>query len=271
MLGKMIKHELKETGKILIPLNLIVLGIMLLNAVFLGLDLFQKGYLKMIPTFSLMLYVLGLFALFVLTAVYLTMRFYKTMYSNQGYLTHTLPLSTTAILNTKILTAVLWLVIAFAATIGSILFMVKIAMGSSWDPNTFPLLKESISRDLGIGFGTFLSILIVMIICFIFSMTLMVFASLSVGQLFHQNKIPASIGAYIIFYMIQQIISVIFLVILAVANASTIGELQTGTLNLPMDSFFQTIFAFLIVQCVALSIAYYIISLYISNRKLNLE
>ena len=118
MLGKMIKHELQETGKILIPLNLIVLGIMLLNAVFLGLDLFQKGYLKMIPTFSLMLYVLGLFALFVLTAVYLTMRFYKTMYSNQGYLTHTLPLSTTAILNTKILTAVLWLVIAFAATIG---------------------------------------------------------------------------------------------------------------------------------------------------------
>ena len=116
----MIKHELQETGKILIPLNLIVLGIMLLNAVFLGLDLFQKGYLKMIPTFSLMLYVLGLFALFVLTAVYLTMRFYKTMYSNQGYLTHTLPLSTTAILNTKILTAVLWLVIAFAATIGSI-------------------------------------------------------------------------------------------------------------------------------------------------------
>ena len=144
-------------------------------------------------------------------------------------------------------------------------------MGSSWDPNTFPLLKESISRDLGIGFGTFLSILIVMIICFIFSMTLMVFASLSVGQLFHQNKIPASIGAYVVFYMIQQIISVIFLVILAVANASTIEELQTGTVNLPMGSFFQTIFAFLIVQCVALSIAYYIISLYISNRKLNLE
>ena len=42
-------------------------------------------------TAAMVFYVLGVFALFVVSYVYMCVHFYKTMYSDQGYLTHTLP------------------------------------------------------------------------------------------------------------------------------------------------------------------------------------
>lgn len=53
-------------------------------------------------TAAMVFYVLGVFALFVVSYVYMCVHFYKTMYSDQGYLTHTLPVGQMSIFYIKI-------------------------------------------------------------------------------------------------------------------------------------------------------------------------
>ena len=90
MLGKYMKHEFKETGKLMIPLNLVILVFTLLGMVMLGSRLLSTPAMALIGIASLTLYILTLFAIFIVVYVYFTVRFYKTMYQSQGYLTHTL-------------------------------------------------------------------------------------------------------------------------------------------------------------------------------------
>lgn len=271
MLKQFIKHEFKETARLLIPLNLILIALALFGAVLFRIDLFSKYNLEIIATSALILYILGIFVLFILTAVYLAMRFYKTMYSGQGYLTHTLPVSTTAILNTKIFVSVFWLCIAFLVTAGSALLLIMSASGESWDLSALSYIQEEFSRSMGFGFYEFLGIMAGLIVVFFFSSVLMVCASFSVGQLFRQNRLAASIAAYIVFYIAQQIISMILLVILSIGNSDMILQMQSNAASADVANFYQWLFAIVLLQSVAFSVIYYIISFYISNHKLNLE
>lgn len=47
-----------------------------------------------------------------MTSVFIVMHFYKTMVSDQGYLTNTLPVKMSTLINAKLLSAVLWEIIA---------------------------------------------------------------------------------------------------------------------------------------------------------------
>ena len=108
MLGKLFKHEFKATAKVLLPLNLVLVLVTIIGMIILNLDIFSGTAMALVGAAYLILYILAIFALFIMTYVILMMRFYKSMYSDQGYLTHTLPVSPLALLNTKLLTGVCW-------------------------------------------------------------------------------------------------------------------------------------------------------------------
>ena len=93
MLGKLFKHEMKETGKLLLPLDLILIAATCIAAFLVKMDFFMGTTLQIIPQIYMILYVLSIVALVVLTFIYLVIRYYKTMYSSQGYLTRGAPLS----------------------------------------------------------------------------------------------------------------------------------------------------------------------------------
>ena len=88
MLRKLFKHEFKETAKLLLPLDLVLLAVTVIGCILLGSSILQNESLQMLSFSCMMIYILSIFALFIITAVYLTVRFYKTMYAAQGYLTH---------------------------------------------------------------------------------------------------------------------------------------------------------------------------------------
>lgn len=132
MLGKYMKHEFQETGKLMIPLNLVILVYTLIGAIMLGSRLFSSPPMVILGVISLVLYMLSLFAIFIVAYVYFTVRFYKTMYTSQGYLTHTLPLSTMGIVNTKMLVSACWMILTVAVTTLSVIVLVAAAIGSEW-------------------------------------------------------------------------------------------------------------------------------------------
>ena len=62
-------------------------------------------------------YVLFIFAIVVATYVYLAIRFQKNLFSDEGYLTHTLPVSPTKLIWSKMLVAWAWIAIDLVCVI----------------------------------------------------------------------------------------------------------------------------------------------------------
>ena len=108
MLGKLLKHEIKNTGKILLPLNLALIGVTLIGMIVLGSKIFENEHIGMLAGALLVFYILGIVALFIVTYVFLMITFYRSMYSAEGYLTHTLPVSPITTLNSKLIVSLFW-------------------------------------------------------------------------------------------------------------------------------------------------------------------
>lgn len=264
MLGKLLKHEFKETAKPLIPLNLILIGITLLGSLFVatGLD----DALTVLFIMFTAVYILSIFALFVVTSIYLTIRFYKTMFSAQGYLTHTLPASPGAILNAKILSSLAWMILTFIVCICSVLLFVSSIYGLP-SASDFYSLQQEISIIFGIGFYPALCLMFLMLVITILYYLLMVYASLSIGQLFNQNRIPAAIGAGVAGYMIQQVVALVSLLILGV---NMVGQRDLSQIA-EMTDLYRSVVLLGITETFCFAVAYFIICHVIVKKKLNLE
>lgn len=266
MLGKLFKHEFKETARRLIPLNFILLAFTALGCVFLKTNLFRENSLIILSLSCTMIYVLSIFALFIITGVYLTIRFYKTMYSSQGYLTHTLPVSTGAILNTKILVSVFWIGIAAVVTALSILALIRVAAGDAWQSIDLSALYST----AGLSVPALFSYIGAVLILSCFSSVLMMCASLSIGQLCSQHRILGSIGAFIAIYMIQQFIGTAIIFLLGMQSFIFDFEGRAET-TASFSGFYHNIFGASLAELALFSVVFYCISYYLTKKKLNLE
>lgn len=96
----------------------------------------------------------------------------------------------------------------------------------------------------------------------------MVFASLSIGQLFQQYRIPAAIGAGIAFYVIQQII---FAGTLLASGIDLMENMDTATHAAEISGFVQKVTFLSGLEMLLFGAAYYVICLFITKKRLNLE
>ena len=74
MLTKLLKHELKATSRVLVPVFLIAFIFTFLNRIVLGFDIFH-GVFTFIPGLTLAGYAISLIAVLVVTYVVLIIRF----------------------------------------------------------------------------------------------------------------------------------------------------------------------------------------------------
>ena len=280
MLGKLLKHEFRATGKLLGPLNLFLILVAIIGNIVLhfgyktadpqnALMIISNTAFSGLSIFIIAIYSLTIFTLIILTAVYLTVRFYKTMYGNQGYLTHTLPVSTTTVLNVKLLAAVFWMLVAFAIAILS-LFILSCSE-NPFDSITLSRLRDETLAQTGFHLEVLLLIIAVLIITVCASLVLMVCASLAIGQLFNQFRIPAAIGAYVVFYIIQQVISLLSLGSLGIAQINALQQASGQLSVMPDSSFFHWLFCLIIIEEIAYAVIYYLICYFITKKKQNLE
>lgn len=213
MLGKLLRNEFKSTYK---PILIIYLMTILSTA--LGCFLFHDSSRRSLPdevenvltiTFVLS-YTFVVIALVILVFIMTCERFYKSMYSEQGYLTHTLPVGPLSNLNARLITSIVWLLISgiiLALSIGSITL--------ANDPDGFINGLRSISYRLldedclyltGYHFPVLLLIILLLVLAAGCNALLLVYAALSLGQLASLHKIRAAIGIGIGMAFLEQII-----------------------------------------------------------------
>ena len=120
MLAKLLKHEFHATGKVL-PIS--YLGMVLLFCLCWLMKTIAHGNTAafLIP---FILYAVSILFVLIMTYVVTIMRFFKSMYGNEAYLTHTLPATKQQLLTSRLIVFVVWMIagslMVFAGIIGVI-------------------------------------------------------------------------------------------------------------------------------------------------------
>ncbi|MDR0964457.1 MAG: hypothetical protein LBM60_07565 [Clostridium sp.] len=287
--GKLFKFEWKNTSKVSL-LILLYLGIAtaigcsafllpvwerLAGAITYGTDL---SLLDMISFFSasgfIIIYAISVSAAATGLTVYFAVTFYQSMYSRRGYLTHTLPVNSHALLCSKILTYGLWSLIYIIATVVSagIFFTVCIAtitrvMGGSTEAFSyilnefFKVLQNEFYNITGTSFVVYIITILFGGLIQSFSSIILVLTAITIGQLSAKHKVLMSIVSYLGVMFINFMVG---LITSAFTTSYTLPS-QGETLNLYTPQLIS------IAISAALAVGGYILSSHIIRNKLNLQ
>lgn len=279
MLGKLFKYEFKNTSKLMLTVYGIFIISTIISTIGLSTNVLQTDIDRLPLIFQLMffavmmLYILSMFALFLVTFVYLCIHFYKTMYSDQGYLTHTLPVKPVALFNVKLTTAWVWMMGSMILFILSIFIMMFGAtQGELIDivlNSPIPQILEQFELVFGMKFLTFIFLMFVMMAFSCASYLLMVYASISIGQLFNQHKIVMAVVAGIVIYVLEQIANSI--IVLLAGNSYFNTYVYEGFNVTVSDIMFSTPVVASMIVSLLFAIAFYVACVVIQKKHLNLD
>ncbi len=200
MLGKLMKYEFKATGRIF----LLLFGSILIMATVT--QLLNKLNSDIPHIISLMLSSMLITTGFVVTLILTIQRFYKTLLSTEGYLMHTLPVSTGRLIVSKLLTATLW---AFVCVIVAWLATMILSGSDIRYSSTIHIFN-----DIGLPAGeTFLYIVelavaaVVSVMCGI----LFLYACMALSMLFEKHRVAISFGFFLAISTVLQILAVLLM------------------------------------------------------------
>ncbi len=261
MLGKLFKHEMKATARLLLPIYIVLAAFTIMDRIVISLDIFH-GVFVIIPGFITIGFVLSIAAIIIVSFVIIIHRFYKNLITDEGYLMFTLPVRTRELINSKLFAGVIWTIASSLAAIAAILIVVTARMDYHDFWSGFRIACQQFNNELG-GLGTLMIIeFIVLIIISVFNGVLMIYVSIAIGQLFNGHKIIGSFAAYIGISFAIQIITTVLMVV---------GGLAFETYFTEIGSLPHLVIPFYIVFMVILTGLFYFGTDYIFKRKLNLE
>lgn len=269
MVKKLYKHEFLAWLRVA-P---IVFGITLLTAAFHRvLQIFETDsiYYSIVHISGLVLFAVSLMVCLATPVVFGIVRFYKNLFTGEGYLTFTLPVKTTTHLNVKVITTAIFSVAAFVVCLlAGLIITAGDVFTEVW--KAFLYLWKQIpiedTRHL-IGYAAeFCALLLVA--CFA---TILLYNScLCIGQLAKKNRILLAVGVYFIYYFISQIFGTVYVLAFTVLETTgALARIYSSILAHPWLSGHLG-FAVLIVLYAVLALVFWLICRYILNKKLNLE
>lgn len=282
MLGKLFKYEFKNTGKLMLTFYGIMIALTFIGMIGFSMinnssnDSALQGIFLVAYLF---LYVIALLALYIVSYVYMCIHFYKTMYTSQGYLTHTLPVSPWANFNVKLVVSFLWLFLNLLLTILSIFGLILAATGASFseviNALDFQAFSNSIYTEIGMTGTQMIFYLIGGAAISCLSYLLWVYASASIGQLFNQYKVVAGVVTGIIFYFLQQIVSIIIIFVRLAPFQSDIensiaSNTSDGSVTHALASNASFMFSGIMFSIIFCTI-FYVICTVVVRKHINLE
>ena len=253
MLRKIFKYEWKT----ILPLMLGIHGVGLAVAIFcrIGIDL-MGGVDR--PDASIMAIMLLLAAIMAIGCVvfytyfYGGYRFYKTVFTQQGYLTNTLPVTADLLIWGKGLTAVIWIVIDFLWAIVAICILVLSPKDAAEVLRGLPHAVASLFHN---KMPLFAWLLVTTTLITPFCMVIQVYVAAAIGNLFTGHKLLATIGSFIGIGFIQQVLALIIMTITAphIANLSYQVRKMTDT------TYVQVMATDIMTSAIGLSLAFSVI------------
>ena len=297
MLGKLMKYEWKNIWKagtlmLLGMLVVTVIGCVVLRmpgGVVTGLldnndiNATQSWFVLSSFVATLILYVIMLLASTWGMLIFLGIRFYRSMYTDEGYLSHTLPVTANQLFLSKVLVSGVWyLFITIGIGISVVALIVSLMTGllnigelssvltqyngNIWEflADAFYELGRTYEEEMGINLSHYVITLLLTYVAGPFITMVTLFGALTIGQLSSKHKGLMGILAYAGLTILSSIIgSTVQSAFMFGANVANSASGITVSTNSAYDI---NVITSLLIAAIMYGVSYYIM-----NRKLNLD
>lgn len=207
MLSKLLKHEFRAMGRILLPLYAVTLIMSLVSG--LSANIMPIGYTDWSDKFPavgaisqitgalmIVIFFLLVFVAMILCVVFSISRYKNNLHGHQGYLMHTLPVTAFENVFTKVIVAAAYQLLAMFTVFFAMLFFSAMA----GEVNILEIAREIISFFTSLSARTGFTVFLVLVtwVFGIISFNTTVCAAISIGHSFNGAKVLKSIGFFIL-------------------------------------------------------------------------
>lgn len=283
MLGKIIKYEIKSCSRILLPfLSLAIAASAILRLLLFITPLLWSPIKSYLDAFVGFINFAILLSIFILVFVVLLARFYNSMLATEGYLTFTLPVKVSTLLNGKIIASIGWITLA-----GIVAFICEkiIFLGYPEYSRNFGIHDMPPNFDMAllakyriVFFAFFAVFSLIMAITFLTK----IYTAMAIGSQFGKNRILGSVISYFIINTIEGFLSILLVFIpvgFIVGSNSEAIENYFSRFNVSdpyiamqaIFSFVFIVFGIAILVEIIFTVIQYIITHHIFNKRLNLD
>ncbi|MDR0817682.1 MAG: hypothetical protein LBN35_03490 [Clostridiales Family XIII bacterium] len=288
MLGKIIRYEFKSTARLFLLMYAALIVMAAINMLIIpwNEDVTAVSANPVLDAtrgifngLFIVMYILLAVATAVVTTVIIVIRFYRLL-GDQGYLWFTLPVTTNQHILAKLIAGIVWSVASFVAIVLSLLVLFARL-------NYFDAIADVWQRVTAIGFNLpgWIAVMLLSMLVGAVSNILVFYASISLGPHITKSRLGGSVIAYIIAYVIMQIVATVASLITFSAASRVDYELEAME-SMPPDAqvsdaftagFIETLdqvgavsFGIGLATSVIFAVAGYIITHRMLTKKLNL-
>ncbi len=274
MLKNLIKYEWKSVWKILIVINAFTIfatlaGMFAMYALVSDAT-FISDMSSVVIVLLFLFYYLTIIGVSFSMSIYIGIRFYRSLYTDEGYLMHTLPVTKRQLVISRLLVHTCCMMITGMFVMLSIVMLFLPLLSEIFATSTFSassVITELIRNSMdAFGIHTMAAVILIWTVAGVIGQVsgiLAIYCAVSLGQTFQKHKVMASILCYIGIYFLLQTINSILMMPQMV--------LYMGDKELNMASYLNGTLLTTSIVSLFTGIAFYLITLYIMNKKLNLD
>lgn len=272
MVKKLFKHEFLSLLRLMLPVECAVLGAGILVKL---MTLFETEnfIFEAILVFAFLIMVVAVSAGNVAAVIFGVIRFYKNLFSTEGYLSFTLPVTPAQHIIVKAVTITVFEIIAGIVAVISFC----IATSGEFLVEIFKLIyfliEEAFVKLNPLHISLFIVELIIALVVSVFSKYLLFYSCITIGQIASKYKILAAVGVYAAYSMISGFISTVFNIVVAgMSIAFEDFSVKIGNF-IEVHPYFcmHTVFLGAIIIGAIIASIFFLISNTIIKKKLNLE
>ena len=216
MFGKLLKYDFKYVARIWWMLAVGVLGLsvaasLVFRAIFLNIN--SNGFfafLSVLGMFFLVVSFIGIFGSLVVTEVLVFVRFYKNFYTDEGYLTFTLPVKRSKLLLSKTLNSVIWFVLHTALILVCVVIFMALGIASSLSASPLKMIAGfvgSLWDKVGFWLIVYAVEAILLFVVLSAFTTCLVQLCITIGAIVaKKQKVLAAVGIY---YLVNTVLSTV--------------------------------------------------------------
>ena len=253
MLKKLFAYDMKNLSKLLVGTCVTLIGSGALACLLFYVSMLLPDKFTFIPMLPYAILMLCILTGGPLMTLYIFIYYYRSFYTDTGYLTFVFPATMKEHLNAKLLSGILFsLAIALSTVIGALIALIP-NLGASW----LLLLFNGVSSTTNV-----LMILLyaVLILTSLISQVFLVYLAITLGSLFFsKHKV---LGSVIFYFVVNWGVSLVegILSVIVIALIASLPEIASMIASVLLS----------LVCAVGVLIASYIINLRMLERRLNL-
>ena len=257
MLGKLLKYEIPAMGRKLLPLY----AAWAVTALLLGLTT-QSAESKneFMVVISALLYTAIATTIFVMTIILIVQRYSNSLLGDEAYFNHVLPVSVSAHIGNKAISATLWI---FITVLVALLTGLLIGIGALIVSGEFISLRELIRGfyeiELPKHFGLYVIEVLILGITGIVKTIMQIYAAITIGHQVPNRTTLASIGAYILIMIFESSVGRALLPLFINLEYNADGFVNFNRVFIPG-----------FIMAVIFSVIYFFICKYLMENRLNL-